>query len=555
MKTYSKAKIKTELDIINNFVDNYFPRPNFTRLLGHYNIDLILTLDNDDEPIIIAEAKSKPTDISTMFTQLIFTFYKAQHYIENPKLLCVFDNKQVAFIPFSSVAHLYNEKKTVDFDWTVTPSNRNTKEFKIIEQIVKNAIDKDNILFQNETLFEFKPTLFYFDKNKNELKEWIKEYIRTDQPTGPKDITDQNFSKVYYRWRDEVMPTISVDWDAVRNKYGILDCDYYLADLFSKDNLNIDDKLYVLLKSDHYKVVNEAIKAQGELFHEMSVYFKDKQASHTRFWQRYIRPPAETYWDLILKRRDLLVPQDIRQRLGAFFTPPQWVKLSQQYMHNQFGDLKQYCIWDCTAGTGNLLQGLEDEQTNYNLFASDINVENVYVMKGRVAANELNMPEAHIFQFDFLNDDFDKLPQPLINIIKHEPERLIIYINPPYAEAGSTYFNDNKPGVTTEYMIHKKYSEELGKARNELFALFLMRIKKELQCCKIGNFAKLKVISASNFATFRQHFLAEFKGGFLVPANTFDNVKGQFPIAFQIWDTAIEEKIKDCEFEDRKSVV
>ncbi len=36
--------------------------------------------------------------------------------------------------------------------------------------------------------------------------------------------------------------------------------------------------------------------------------------------------------ELKLKRRDLLVPQDIRERKGSFFTPKIWVDLSQKYL-------------------------------------------------------------------------------------------------------------------------------------------------------------------------------------------------------------------------------
>jgi hypothetical protein len=36
---------------------------------------------------------------------------------------------------------------------------------------------------------------------------------------------------------------------------------------------------------------------------------------------------------------------------------------------------------------------------------------------------------------------------------------------------------------------------------------------------------------------FRKTFLAELKACFVVPSTTFDNVKGEFPIGFKIWDT------------------
>jgi hypothetical protein len=50
-----------------------------------------------------------------------------------------------------------------------------------------------------------------------------------------------------------------------------------------------------------------------------------------------------------------------------------------------------------------------------------------------------NLLKAHVFQFDFLNDDFTKLPPPLQDIINNPEKRkkLVMYINPPYAEVSS----------------------------------------------------------------------------------------------------------------------
>ena len=48
-------------------------------------------------------------------------------------------------------------------------------------------------------------------------------------------------------------------------------------------------------------------------------------------------------------------------------------------------------------------------------------------------------------------------------------------------------------------------------------------------------FSKLKFINGTNFRKFKI-FKAEYMGGFVVPAETFDNVKGKFPIGFTIWD-------------------
>jgi tRNA1(Val) A37 N6-methylase TrmN6 len=57
-------------------------------------------------------------------------------------------------------------------------------------------------------------------------------------------------------------------------------------------------------------------------------------------------------------------------------------------------------------------------------------------MKNMIEEKSINLLENHVFQFDFLNDDFSKLPQSLQDIINDDEKRkkLIVYINPPYAE-------------------------------------------------------------------------------------------------------------------------
>jgi hypothetical protein len=167
-------------------------------------------------------------------------------------------------------------------------------------------------------------------------------------------------------------------------------------------------------------------------------------------------------------------------------------------------------------------------------------------MRDRIE-NGANLLESHVFQFDFLNDEFSKLPKGLQDIINNERlrKKLIVYINPPYAEAASTATRlgtkENKTGVATGNKVHINYADKLGKAKNELFAQFLIRIYFEISSCKIGEFSTQKALIAPNFKTFRNSFLAKMEKCFIVPADTFDNVNGQFPIGFKIWDTEREK--------------
>ncbi|MDR1220280.1 MAG: hypothetical protein LBK73_11830, partial [Treponema sp.] len=267
----------------------------------------------------------------------------------------------------------------------------------------------------------------------------------------------------------------------------------------------------------------------------------DNGEAYSRFWNKYERPPAPVFQQFIIDRRDLLVPQNIREVRGSFFTPKIWADKSKEYLARVFGGnwQEEYIVWDCAAGTGNLLAGLSNK---YNVWASDIDQGNVETMHSLIDIDEnLDLLPAHIFQFDFLNDSFDKLPEGLRNII-NDPERrkkLIVYINPPYAEVsslGDTEMRGRKAGVN-QSKTHDKYIYHLGTAGREMFALFLARIYYEISGCKIGEFSTLKALNGAAFDKFRSLFKAELAKCFIVPANTFDNVFGQFPIGFKIWDT------------------
>jgi hypothetical protein len=142
----------------------------------------------------------------------------------------------------------------------------------------------------------------------------------------------------------------------------------------SKDNKTIIEKLNIVLRETYYK---SKIKIEGELDNIYSdIEFNDGGEAHAKFWTRYERPPKQEYHKHIIERRELLVPQEIRERKGAYFTPQIWVEKAQEYLEKVFGENWQdeYYIWDCCAGTCNLLAGLTDK---YKVWASTIDQPDV----------------------------------------------------------------------------------------------------------------------------------------------------------------------------------
>lgn len=545
-----------EEELKNKVAANWFAAYDSTQIIG--NIDFAVAVPThgpqlfETEYLLWAEAKKGTShDIQESFIQLILTIGKARTYEDKlpPAFLGAFDAEKIAFVPYHEVMDVFTQN---DFNWNVTPSDHQSKEFQQLLGLLSSLMKKQLVLFRYAT-------------DEKELRQFIKQNFRLRQD-GVKQIqvTINNFTHIYRKWCAEVKPTINGDWDKLKEA-GIIDADFYLADLLSANNTTLKEKLFVLLKSDHY-VLDRRVNDTG-LENYTQAVFHDNQKAHTQFWNRYKRPPRRKYWDKMVERRDLLVPQDVRERKGSFFTPPQWVELSQEYIARELGEnwQEEYYIWDCCAGTGNLLAGLTNK---YNIYASTLDKADVEVMHTRIATMNKalrgehggsNLLDSHVFQFDFLNDPFNldkpeesKLPESLIEILKDEEKRtkLVIYINPPYAEASngrtSSGTGSNRKGLSYT-TIKDKLNKELGRAGNEIFAQFFARIIIEIPTCILAAFSTLKTLQGPNFTGFREKYRAQLGRIFVVPANTFDNVNGQFPIGFQIYHTDIKEKFESID--------
>lgn len=532
--------VKREEELKGKVGKDWFSAFDDTRILG--NIDFCVSPKkqrNKKEPesLLWAEAKTKDFDTVAMFAQLIITIGKERTFDKHlpPTFLGAFDYKKFVFIPYNEVSDLFY---TNDFNWNVAPSNHETKEFLLIKTRIEHVLQGNKYSFD-------------YEEDEKELKHFIKHNLTLGSDEVKISIDKNNFVPIYLRWLTQVKPYIDFDWTEGKKK-NILDSDFFLADLFVDDkgtatiddDTPIKDELFVVFKNSRYEIAKENLKS---LFNA-TIEITDK-TKYEQFWKKYRREPLQEFQQYIIDRRDLLIPQDVRERKGAFFTPQIWVELSQKYLADVLGEEWQdeYYIWDCAAGTGNLLVGL----TNiYNIWASTLDQADVNVMHERIK-NGANLLPDHVFQFDFLNDDFSKLPQNLQNVI-NDPEKrkkLVIYINPPYAEATSattvTGTGTNKTGVSTNYSISQSYNKIIGNASNEIFALFMARIYDKIPESILGQFSTLKFVSGSNFKKFKEFFKADFQKGFVVPADTFDNVKGKFPIGFTIWRLVGSKKIED----------
>ena len=164
---------------------------------------------------------------------------------------------------------------------------------------------------------------------------------------------------------------------------------------------------------------------------------------------------------------DRLIEDTTRRFKGEFFTPTEWVDEAHKMITAKFGEgwKDKYVVWDPASGTGNLTRDYKFKE----LYCSTINQSDLDIM------NQMGYnTEATKFQFDFLNDSDDKLPQGLRDAIE-SGKKIIIFMNPPYGQA-TEMGTGHKEGIAKTKLFIKMYKEGLGKAGQQLYAQFLYKL-------------------------------------------------------------------------------
>jgi hypothetical protein len=469
------------------------------------------------------EAKKGGADIHAMFGQLIVYVAQTNKRGEPiPPFLCVIDSEKVAFMATSNAMPILKDKA-------------------ISLTSAASSISKETIS-QIRPYIEPHIAVFKIEQHEAEFLETVKTAIESGVFLRT-NITPDNLKQVFDNW----VSMVGAELD------GVTDADYAL--LFFAD-IMFDEK-------QNRKVVEDLPAKLGFMDGKPMFVLNGKThelASHDgyrKFWQIYHRPPEAEHRKYLLERRDSLLPLDERSFKGAYYTPLKVVDKAYDLLAKTLGKNWQqnYIVWDMCCGVGNL----EVKHSNHrNIFMSTLDQADIDVMK----ASRTCVAATH-FQYDYLNDDIDdfgnidysitnKLPKALqqaiadANAKKTGAKKILVLINPPYAESGAGIGEGNKSGVAKTKLANNSM-KEFGKASNELFAQFVARIHQEMPNAVLAMFSKLKYVNAPNFEHFRKKWQARYLGGFVVHSKAFDGIKGNFPIGFLIWDTSRKEVIKYIE--------
>ena len=464
------------------------------------------------------EAKHKPTDVYTMFTQLLYYVCHAHKGGENvPPLLCVIDNEKAALMSTASITPIFSDKKIA---WGKSASQVSRELIAQVSPYINDHFIVYRIA-EDEAAF------------LQAVRDSIKNggIVRTQ-------ITPNNLKPVFDRW----VELIGAELGDLPNP-----ADYAL--LFYADIMHDGNKSVISKDLDTRLIPNldgkPAFSLRGRILELAS------EKGYREFWNIYHRPPAAEHRNYLLERRDQLIPLDERQFKGAYYTPIKVVEKAYGLLSETLGRnwQKNYIVWDMCCGVGNL----ETKHGNLrNVFMSTLDTADINVMQ-----TGGQFPAATRFQYDYLNDDIaadgtidytltGKMPPELRAHIQaaraDKKKKILVLINPPYAEATSAgRKGKSKTGVSNQSKVAET-SPDLGYATRELFIQFLLRIQRELPNAVIAMFSTLKYISAPNFEPFREIWQPKFLNGFVVHSKSFDGLKGDFPIGFLIWDLSKQGK-------------
>ena len=472
------------------------------------------------------EAKVGPTPANAMFAQLIFYVKQALEVGAHiPPFLTVIDREKAAILETEMALPLLADS---EIDW---PKSASAVSKKCIAQV---AVHLDGA-FSTYTIAQ----------HENEFLTAIKSAL-SDGKIIKTQITPDNLRQVFNKWLDMVGREMVVPHEG---DYASL----FFADIMHNGYQEAMTGLSARLLQNAGKPV--FLMKDGRTFEPASL------RGYNNFWRIYHRPPETRHRHYLLERRDILLPFDDQKFKGAYYTPPHIVDKAYDLLTKTLGEgwQEDYIIWDMCCGVGNLELSHSNPR---NLFMSTLDQEDIDGMKSRGTFAGVEM-----FQYDYLNDDVtdfgeidyglsNKLPLALRLALadakagKEGAKKILVLINPPYAEATSSEnvaasgTNKSKTGVSKTRFGLTSMSI-YGAASNELFVQFVARVHKELPGATLGMFSTLKYINSQALEQFRNNWKAKFLDGFVVHSIVFDSLKGDFPIGFLIWDTRIDDKIVD----------
>ena len=380
-----------------------------------------------------------------------------------------------------------------DVDWSLAPSSAGN-----CTDLVMKIAEDENInpyIFDIDENFSFKDVA---EKIKS-LADNVQRYVR---------VTEHNISNIFDYFCKKVVKDVKKIQpnDLVAIFMGaITDADEYYQHPTKKNVLVCKGGKQIAIKGDGFK-------------------------SFFSYFNRNYTPQEKNKFAEI---SDRLIEDTNRRNKGEFYTPTLFVDYAHKMIAEQFGEdwKEKYVVWDNCSGTKNLTRDYYFKK----LYCSTL--ENA-----ELAISDRYNREGVSFQFDFLNDSLDKLPQGLKSALE-ENKPIIFFLNPPYATT-CNFGDKNKAEEGNDTIINDVMKEKgMKRCSDNLYAQFLYRImlikeQYNLTNIHIALFSPTLFLTGSSFESFRNVFFKEFafNGGVQFKASHFADVADSWGISFSIWN-------------------
>jgi len=415
------------------------------------------------------------TDLCKVLCQSVFYIKKFYDKgIVPPSTIFVGDRNECTAIHVNDLIDYLD----LDIDWRVAPSSAHT-----ITELLVSLVKDENI----------KP--FVFDSNHFEqCIDKIKDL--TDNVQRKVLVTDKNITEVFRYFEEKVLGKVKLTTNEKAN-------------LFVQILVNKDDNFL--------HPVSKRKTVMTKSFGEVPIVSREGFESFFAHFASSYSPSQKHKLAAVVDR---IVEDTTRRKQGEFFTPAIWVDKAHEYIASVYGDdwKEKYVVWDPAWGTGNLTRDYQFKE----LYVSTLNQSDIDT------ANQMGYnPEAVKFQYDFLNDDYEKLPQGVREVIESGRE-IIILMNPPYGKGIGGISGGASKGSGKTVINELMLSEGWGKGSENLYAQFMYRVHKISNgSINICLFAPPLYLSGSSYSNFRNKLFTKFQfvKGFMMDAANFADVK------------------------------
>lgn len=427
------------------------------------------------------------TDLCKVLCQSVFYIKKFYDKgIVPPSTIFVGDRNECTAIHVNDLIDYLD----LDIDWRVAPSSAHT-----ITELLVRLVKDENI----------KP--FVFDSNHFEqCIDKIKDL--TDNVQRKVLVTDKNITEVFRYFEEKVLGKVKLTTNEKAN-------------LFVQILVNKDDNFL--------HPVSKRKTVMTKSFGEVPIVSREGFES---FFAHFASSYSPSQKHKLAGVVDRIVEDTTRRKQGEFFTPAIWVDKAHEYIASVYGDewKEKYVVWDPAWGTGNLTRDYQFKE----LYVSTLNQSDIDT------ANQMGYnSEAVKFQYDFLNDDYEKLPEGLRKAIE-EGRKIIVLMNPPYGTAGN--YNSKKTSVKDSISFtmvkNQMVDNGLGKVSEQLYAQFIYRLVTNWANIDLCMFTPALYLTGESYQKLRNVIFEgkEMIKGFMMDASNFADVKS-WGLSFTILST------------------